>query len=292
MCDQDQLDSWASGRLDRRNFVASSVGGAGLFGMLSACRPADAGDDETELVETAVQFPSDGAMADGEFIHSAVGTSPGVVFWPDIAGIRDANRIMARRLAREGYAVLLLNPYYRDAAGEQFSDFAAFAEQDGFARVDPWREKLTPEAVSTDARTAVEWLRSRGPVDRNRQVAVQGYCMTGSFALYAAAAYPEHVRAAASFHGGGLVGPDADSPNQTFSKGRANYLIAIAQNDDARTPTDREQLIADAKAAGRTATIQVFLADHGWCVPDSPAYDEVQANHAWALMLDLYKHSL
>lgn len=111
-----------------------------------------------------------------------------MILWPDIAGIREAKRNIARKLATEGYAVLVVNPYYRDVAGEQFADFAAFIAGGGFGKVGPWRAKLTAEAVMRDATAIVGWLDRQPGVDTSRGIGTQGYCMGGPFTVWSAAA--------------------------------------------------------------------------------------------------------
>lgn len=299
MCDEDQLARWAksgtgaysSGGLSRRGFAALS--GAAV---LAACTkgevsPANVTDSMTiALTESTVTFPTADGTMDGFFVHPAEAKHPAVIFWPDIAGLREAKRDMARRLAGEGYAVLVLNPYYRDVKGEQFADFAAFSGNDGFAKVKPWRDKLSSFAVARDATAAVGWLDAQKAVDTSRGIGTQGYCMGGPFTVYTAHAVPERVKAAASFHGGGLVREgDPQSPHNLLAETQAGYLFAIAQNDDAKDPDAKTILRQAAEAAGIPAEVEVYAGDHGWTVPDSPAYDEAAAEKAWAELLALYR---
>lgn len=287
MCDDAKLAEWARTGLTRRRF-----GGLSLAGAAAACAPMSSTDSAAPaaLSEEKVSFPTGDGTLDGEFYHPATGKAPGVIFWPDIAGIRPAKRQMARRLAGAGYAVLLANPYYRDAAGQQFADFADFAGLGGFKKVSPWRGRFNADTIIGDQRAAAAWLLQQDAVDTARGVGTQGYCMTGSFALIGPAAAAE-IRAGASFHGGGLVRDDASSPHRMFQAGD-HYLIAIGQDDDAEAPGDKAALRSAADAAGAQAEIEVYPADHGWCVPDSPSYDAVQADRAWARLLALYERAL
>lgn len=175
--------------------------------------------------------------------------------------------------------------------GQQFADFAEFAGGGGFRKVGAWRGRFTADTILTDARAAAGWLREQGEVDAGRGIGAQGYCMTGSFALIAPAATAE-LKAGASFHGGGLVKPDdAKSPHRMLEAGN-RYLVAIARNDDAKAPGDKDALHEAAAAARATAEIEVYPADHGWCVPDSPSYDAAEAERAWARLLALYQAAL
>lgn len=287
MCEQSDLDQWAKQAVSRREF-----GAFGGFAALAACAPVATGErsGQGHLAERRVDVSTPAGTMDGEFYYLAGTRNPGVLFWPDIGGIREAKRMMARRLASAGYAVLLANPYYRDVAGEQFSDIADFRARDGFAKVTPWREKLTAEAIAADAAAAAGWLDAQEAVDPQRGIGSQGYCMSGSFTIWAAAA-SSRIRAAGSFHGGGLVRDGGASPHRMLNA-ENTYLIAIARNDDASAPGDKLALREAADAAGAKAEIEVYAADHGWCVPDSPSYNEPEAERAWARLLALYKAAL
>ncbi|MGN6501193.1 MAG: dienelactone hydrolase family protein [Tsuneonella sp.] len=287
MCDETDL---AAFRVTRRAFAASSAA-AGL----AACTPvrdsasaAGAGS----LTEAKVDIPTADGTMDAFFVHPASGRHPAVIIWPDIAGLRPAFEAMARRLAGEGYAVLVANPYYRDGRAPQFADFADFMAHAGFAKTGPWRKKFTPEALAGDARALVAWLDAQGAVDRQRGIGTQGYCMGGPFTVATAAAVPARVKAAASFHGGGLVTDKPESPHLQIKATQASFLFAIAQNDDAKQPEAKAALREAAAAAVRPAEIEVYPADHGWSVPDSPVYDRDQAEKAWTRLLALYKRAL
>ncbi|MCB2087303.1 MAG: dienelactone hydrolase family protein [Sphingomonadaceae bacterium] len=290
MCDEadlsrfDRLNAAKTG-LNRRQFAV-----LGAAGTLAACTSMDA-TASSALKESSVSFATPDGTMDGFFVHPGEGKHPAVILWPDIASIRDSKRMMARRLAGEGYAVLLVNPYYRDVAGEQFADFAAFM-QSGWDKVKPWRAQLSADAIMRDATAIIGWLDAQETVDTTRGIGNQGYCMGGPFTFWTAAARPARVSAAASFHGGGLVREDAQSPHKTFGEAKAQYLVAIAQNDDAKAPGDKDALRDAAERVGAKAEIEVYPADHGWCVPDSPSYNEAEAERAWARLLALYERAL
>ncbi|KPM12773.1 dienelactone hydrolase family protein [Citromicrobium sp. WPS32] len=292
MCDEAKLAQWAKQGLNRRQF--GILGGVAAIG---ACAPMAGGSDGEAslpaLTERQVSFETSAGTMDGFFVAPASGAAPGVLFWPDIAGLREAKRAMARRLAGRGYAVLVVNPYYRDVAGEQFADFATFAGNGGFQKVKPWRDKLTAQAIMSDATAAVDWLDAQKEVDTARGIGTQGYCMGGPFTFWTAAAVPARVKGVASFHGGGLVREDDPmSPHRTFDDTQAHYLVAIAKNDDAEAPDHKRILREAAAEAGRPARIEVYDGDHGWTVPDSPAYAEPAAEKAFADLMALYATAL
>ena len=292
MCDEAKLKDWARGVVSRRDLGVL----AGSAAVLSACDSAgivsSAQALEGAISERQVSFETADGTMDGFFVHPATGKHPGVLLWPDIASIRESKRNMARRLAGEGYAVLILNPYYRDVAGEQFADFAAFIEAEGFQKVRPWRGQLSSFAVKRDAEAAVAWLDAQDAVDTSRGIGAQGYCMGGPFTVYSTSAVPDRVKAAASFHGGGLVREDEESPHILLANTQAGYLFAIAQDDDAQSPGDKGALTEATQAAGRPAKVEVYPGDHGWTVPDSPAYAEAAAEQAYADLLELYSANL
>jgi carboxymethylenebutenolidase len=291
MCDQHQLARWAKHNLSRRAFGAGSLAGA-AGAAAAACTPMDiiTGEDADAVSSRQVSFRTPSGTMDGEFFHLQTGENPGVIFWPDIAGIRDAKRQMSRRLAGEGYAVLLVNPYYRDVSGEQFADFATFAANEGFQKVGPWRGKLDAAAIGSDAKAAAEWLFGQDAVDTGARIGTQGYCMGGPFTIWSAAA-DNRIGAACSFHGGGLVRDGENSPHRML-QGDVHYLIAIAQDDDAGEPEAKTALRNAAATVGAPAEIEVYPGDHGWCVPDSPAYDRDAAERAWARLLATYSAAL
>ena len=287
MCDEQTLARWGRQALSRRTFGAGTLAGAA-----AACAPMNMQGDmgTSAIANSKVSFSTSAGTMDAEFFHPDSGEYPAVLFWPDIAGIRDAKRQMATRLASSGYSVLLINPYYRDVSGEQFADFATFAASEGFQKVRPWREKLDAEAIQADARAASNWLLDQDAVAATRPMGTQGYCMGGPFAIWTGAAVPQ-IGAACSFHGGGLVRDGANSPH-TMLQEKVRYLIAIAQDDDADNPEAKTVLREAATEVGAQAEIEVYRGDHGWCVPDSPAYDRPAAERAWSNLLATYDEAL
>jgi carboxymethylenebutenolidase len=235
----------------------------------------------------AVTTP-DGKL-DAFFVHPAKGRHPAVILWPDIAGLREAYKVMARRLAANGHAVLVLNQYYRSAPAPHFNAITEWRTPEGQAKLRPMIPLLTAAAIESDAKAAVAWLDGQKSVDKKRGIGSSGYCMGGPFTVRTAHAAPGRVRAAASFHGGSLVTDKPDSPHQLLKATKAGYLFAIARNDDARAPDDKDALREAAKAAGRPAEVEVYPADHGWCTIDSPVFDKGQADRAWERMLALFK---
>jgi len=288
MCDETDLARWAKSGLSRRQFAAMGVA-AGV----AACTPmAQAEGEKAGLTEQSVAITTPDGTMDAFFVHPGNGRHPAVIVWPDIAGLRDAFKAMARRLAASGYAVIVANPYYRDLPAPQFTDFADFAGKGGFQMVGPWRGRLDADTVARDTASLVGWLDAQAAVDTARGIGTQGYCMGGPFTVWSTAAVPARVKAAASFHGGGLVGDAEKAPVKLLGLTQASYLIAIAQDDDAKSPADKDVLRQAADAAGRPAEIDVYAANHGWTVPDAPSYAEAEAERAWGRLLALYEGAL
>ncbi|MBM3780161.1 MAG: dienelactone hydrolase family protein [Acidobacteria bacterium] len=286
MCDQDHfdddtLDYEARGLVTRRQFGA--LIGAGIAMALPQVVNAVA------VIEAEVSITTPDGTCDAYFVHPATGTAPGVVVWPDIFGLRGAMRQMGKRLAETGYSVLVVNPFYRT----QKSPTAVKGAATPIADVVPLARTLNEQTHMTDARAFVAWLDQQPSVARNRKMGTQGYCMGGPMAFRTAAAMPDRVGAVASFHGGGLVTDQPNSPHVQASKTQAQFLVAIAANDDQRSPNDKTALRATFDAAKRPAEIEVYTdAAHGWCPPDSGVYNEPLAERAWSRLLALYGKAL
>ena len=292
MCDrhtvEDTIEYQLRSGLSRRQFGALTLG-AGLTSMIIPL----ARGDELAVTESDVDIHTPDGTADAYFVAPSKGVHPGVLMWPDIFGLRPAFRQMGKRLAGSGYAVLVVNPYYRKQrapVAPEHADFDNPATRDALMSL---RNTLTPATTQTDALAFVRWLEGQGPVDRNKRMATSGYCMTGPFTLRTAAALPERIGAGASFHGGGLVTEGPDSPHLLIPKIRARFLIAIAESDDKREPASKDILREAFAKAKVPAEIEVYPGTiHGWCPLDAKVYNHDQAEKAWSRMLTLFKSAL
>ena len=286
MCEQDQFekdrqDFEARGLVTRRQFGV--LLGAGMAMMLPKVVNAVA------VTESDVNIKTPDGTCDAYFVHPATGTAPAVLIWPDIFGLRPAFRQMGKRLAESGYAVLVVNPFYR-------AQKAPTAEKGGATPIDqvrPLAAGLNETTHMTDAKAFIAWLDQQTPVARNKKVGTQGYCMGGPIAFRTAAAVPDRVGAVASFHGGGLVTTTPNSPHLQAATSKAQFLIAIAENDDQRAPNDKTTMKETFAKANLPAEIEVYAGSaHGWCPPDSQVYNEPNAEKAWARLLALYSKAL
>ena len=232
--------------------------------------------------------------SDAVFMHPATGSHPGVLVWPDGLGLRPAIRDIGRRIAAEGYAVLVPNPFYRSARAPVFDTSAfKFENQADMARLQQMIAPLNaPGAAERDAAAYIAFLDAQRQVNTTKKVGTQGYCMGGPLSFRTAAAVPNRIGAVGSFHGGGLTTKAPDSPHLLIPKTNASYLVAVAQNDDAKEPDSKDILKAAFAAAKRPATVEVYPANHGWCVKGGQVYDEAAAEKAWAALTALYKTSL
>jgi carboxymethylenebutenolidase len=227
--------------------------------------------------------------ADCYFVHPTSGTAPGILMWPDVFGLRPAFHQMGKRLAESGYSVLVVNPFYRVMK-------APTSEKGGqtpIEQVSHLREGLNETTHMTDAKAFIGWLDQQPSVARNRKMGTQGYCMSGAMAFRTAAAMPDRVAAVASFHGGGLVTTTPDSPHLQVVKTKAQFLVAIAENDDQRSPADKTVLKDAFAKANVPAEVEVYAgAAHGWCPLDSRTYYQPLADKAWDRLLALYSKAL
>ena len=304
MCDDlTELDNevwFAKNGLKRRDLARVGVGAVALSitaSMTAGCATYAEEDGTFTAAASAkgkatqarsVNITTADGTADAYFVYPAKGKHPAIIMWPDIAGLRDAYKTMGTRLAEAGYAVLVVNQYYRSAPAPIMATMAEWRTEAGQAKLKPMIEKMTPEAVTRDGGAFVDWLDKQPKVNKKKKIGSCGYCQGGAATIRAAATRPARVGAVASFHGGGLATDKSDSPHLLFPTMRAAMLLAIAQNDDERDPAAKDRLRAAAAAAARSAEIEVYPAQHGWCTIDAPVYDETQANRAWDRMLALY----
>ena len=288
MCDNHDMNEFAQRAADvsRRQFGELAVG-TGLAMMLPPLANA------ADLAEADVDIKTPDGTADAFFVHPKQGKHPAVLIWPDIFGLRPAFKDMARRLADSGYSVLVINPFYRTKKAPTAPEHPNFQDPATRDALMGLMNSLGPVTAATDAKAFVTWLDAQPAVDKKKKMGTTGYCMGGPFTLRTAAAFPDRVGAGASFHGGGLVTGKPDSPDLLIPKIKAQFLFAIAENDDQRQPEAKTALRDAFAKANLPAEIEVYAgAQHGWCPPDSQVYNHDQAEKAWSRMLVLFKTAL
>jgi carboxymethylenebutenolidase len=285
----------ASSDVSRRDFIAMSVASGVVVAAASSASAA------MKVVEKDVTITTPDGTCDAAFIHPASGSHAGVIIWPDAFGLRPSMRDIGKRIAADGYSVLVPNPFYRMAKAPVFADVASFSftNQADMAKLRPLMASINaPGACEKDAVAFIGFLDAQPQVNKAKKIGTQGYCMGGPLVLKTCAVMPDRVGAGGSFHGGGLVTDKPDSPHLLASKIKARMYFGIASNDDMRQPDAKDKIREAFAAAGVPAKIEVYKSKHGWCVPDmphdadGPIYNMPDAEHAWGQLVALYKAGL
>lgn len=288
MCDDDIHQGLIEDpTVSRRTFGLMTMAAAGVAGAGSA-------QAAVPVVEKDVKVKTPDGMADAALYYpEGKGSWPAVLIWPDVVSLRPVFREMGKRLAGEGYVVLVPNLYYRVKAAPVVDGGFNFANPEDRAKLAPLRASVTPEGNVRDATAFVAYLDAQPQTDKTKKVGTQGYCMGGPLAFRTAGAVPGRVGAVASFHGGGLVTAEPTSPHLTLPNTKAEYLVLVADNDDKQDPEAKVKLKTALDAAGRPAKVEVYEgAAHGWTVKGSQVYNEPAAEKAWAELLALYRRAL
>lgn len=291
MCDEltaedNKLYEQTTGQLNRRQFVAGMVGVS-----LAMYLPVSA--NAFSVSESYVSVKTPDGDADCYFVHPTSGKHPAVILWPDILGLRPAFEFMGKRLAQCGYSVLVVNPFYRNQKASVVGEGASYEDEATRTAVTALAKTLSPTTHVIDANAFVAFLDKQSAVNTRKKIGTMGYCMSGAIAFRTAAAIPKRIGAVASFHGGGLVNDTPDSPHLLVPKTKAQFLIAIAQNDDQRDLEAKNVLrksFADAKVKAEVEVYEGAL--HGWCPLDSRVYNQVLAERAWNRLLALFDSAL
>jgi len=287
MCDSDNHQGYiVDTSFTRRSVVLTISSVVVVAGLPTAAFAAN-------VTETDVMVPTPDGSADAALFHPAgSGSWPAVLMWPDILGLRPVFREMARRLAGEGYVVLVPNPFYRTKRAPIVTGPFDFNDPKQVKPLLDLKARLTDAAIDKDAAAFIKFLDAQKQTNRRKGAGVQGYCFSGPYAFHTGAVRSDRIRAVATFHGGGLVTKDANSPHLLIPKTKASFVVAIARNDDQKQPDAKDILKATFAAAKRPAVVEVYPADHGWCVAGSPPYDHASAERAWAELLRLYRTNL
>jgi len=276
--------------LSRRDFVALSV----AAGLAAAAKSAQAAD----LVVKEVEIKTPDGTCDAAFIHPASGSHPAVIVWPDAFGLRPTMREIGSRIAADGYSVLVPNPFYRVSKAPQFGDISNFSFATDRATIQPLMASIGADgAAEKDATAFVAFLDAQPQVNKAKKIGTQGYCMGGPLVVRTAATVPNRIGAGASFHGGGLVTNNPNSPHLLAPKIKARMYFGVAANDDKAQPDAKDKLREAFAAAKVPAEIEVYGSLHGWCVKDMPKadppiYNEADAEKAWKKLVALYKTAL
>ena len=288
MCDEETINDANTQPvgMSRREFNTLAAGAAVTFSF-----PPLANALAISASDVSIETPD--GICDALFVHPSQGKHPAVLIWPDILALRPSFRAMASRLAESGYAVLCINPYYRDATAPVVTVGESFQDEPTRQKVLPMFQHLSPETHVRDARAFIEWMDAQPAVDTTRAMGTMGYCMGGPMVMRAAAERPDRIGAACAYHPVSLATEDAQSPHLLIPKMKAQFLIALAENDDQRHPDDKHVLRTAFDDNALNAEVTVFDgAMHGWCVLDSRVYNEAPAELAWRKTLSLFEETL
>ena len=275
----------------RRTMMLTMSAAAAACGVAMPAFADDPGarpvTEKDVLVKTA-----DGSADAALFVPTGKGKWPAVLLWPDILGLRPVFREMGKRLAAQGYVVLVPNPYYRTKKAPVVEGAFDFNSKDDMAKIMAFKAGLTDAMVDRDSAAYVTFLDAQPQTDKRRKAGVQGYCMSGPIAFRTAAVRPDRIGAVATFHPGALVTDKPSSPHLLIPKSRAAYLVIIAKNDAEKMPNEKPDLEAAFRKARRPAKVEISSANHGWTVAGSQTYDEKEAERAWAELLPFYRANL
>jgi carboxymethylenebutenolidase len=289
MCDDD-INPWSpeAFELSRRKL------GVGAAATAAVAFTASVASAQAKTVGKDVVVKTADGEADAFLVYpEGKGTWPAVLIWTDIGGLRPVFKEMATRLAAQGYVVLAPNPFYRSAKPAEYAN-TSFGDPAGRTKLMSYRGAMTLPGIDSDAKAYLAYLDAQPQVNKKKPAGVQGYCMGGPLTFRTAAAVPNRIGGAATFHGGGLVDQTPNSPHLLIptTSPKAAFLCCVAKNDDARAPADKDVLkkaFADAK---RPAVVEVYGGDHGWTVPGSAVYNQAEAERAWAALTAHYKKAL
>lgn len=283
MCDDDiHQSNTPATKVNRRTFAGLTAAAVGLASKAYA---------QVTVTEKDVQVKTaDGVAEAALFYPSGKGSWPAVLIWTDIGGLRPVFRDMGKRMAAQGHVVLVPNPFYRSVKAAELVDNFDFNDPATRTKLFAYRAAMTND--EGDAKAYMAFLDAQPQTNKKKKAGTQGYCMGGPLTFKTAAAVPDRIAAVGSCHGGGLVTKTPTSPHLLIPKSNAAYLCAVAQNDDATAPTDKDTLKKAFADAGKTATVEVYPANHGWCVKNSAVYNEAAAEKAWSAISALYKKQL
>ena len=275
----------------RRTMILTMSAAAAASGIAMPAFAEDPGarpiTEKDVLVKTA-----DGGADAALFYPAGKGKWPAVLMWPDILGLRPVFREMGKRLAAQGYVVLVPNPYYRAKKAPVVEGAFDFNSKDDMAKIMAFKSGLTDAMVDRDSAAYVTFLDTLAQTDKHRKAGVQGYCMSGPISFRTAAVRPDRIGAVATFHPGALVTDKPSSPHLLIPKSKASYLVIIAKNDAEKMPKEKPDLDAAFRKARRPAKVEISSANHGWTVAGSETYDEKEAERAWAELVPFYRIAL
>ena len=291
MCGDGNHQGFISDTSLTRRTLLLTIGAAAASGVGAPAFAQDPGARKVSERDVSVKT-ADGHADAALFTPAGKGKWPALLMWPDILGLRPVFREMGRRLAAQGYVVLVPNPYYRAKKAPVIEGAFDFGSKDDMAKIMAFKQGLTDAMTDRDSAAYVTFLDAQPQTDKRRKAGVQGFCMSGPIAFRTAAVRPDRIGTVSTFHPGALVTDQPSSPHLLIPKSRATYLVLIAKNDAEKMPKEKPVLDAAFAKAKRRATVEVYPANHGWTVAGSQTYDEGQAERAWAALLPFLRANL
>ncbi len=245
------------------------------------------------MIEKEIEIRTADGTADGVLFQPEQGRRyPGVIHLTDIGGIRPSHREMARRLASSGHTVLLPNVFYRSGKPPMFDFVPKMGDERTMKRFGELAGPMTPQAQERDAASYVDFLAASDSVSAGK-MGVVGYCFTGSMAIRTAAARPEKIAAAASFHGGVLYTDEPTSAHLVLPRVKAQLYFGHAINDASMPKEAIEKLDRALASWGGKYESEVYDgAYHGWTTVDGPVYNQAQAERAFEKLTALFAKTL
>ena len=269
----------------RRLFVLAALA------VLAACATVPQGGASVAEVRVAIAMPN--GTADALLFHRAGGGRwPAVLLWTDTAGLRPAYAEIGRKLATEGYVVLIPNAYYRTVKLDGSAAAPPLPADEARERGAQWRAAATEEAVFADSRAYFAFLDARPQTDTRRSAGTLGFDYGSINAFHAARALPDRIAAVAAIYPAGTATPRPNSPHLFVNQSKAAYYVVVGKNDDIREPGDKDDYTKAFAAAGLDGTVEVSPANHGFALPEDPAYDAAASDAAWSRTLDLFRTAL
>ncbi|RAZ77155.1 dienelactone hydrolase family protein [Mesorhizobium atlanticum] len=242
------------------------------------------------MTKQDIEIRTQDGKAKARLFRPAAPAKVGIILYMDIFGPRPALDQMAERIAGLGYAVLVPDLFYRYAPYGPFDPKTAFADEKTKALLLMLSGGTTQGMTIRDGEAFLDALAAEG-VDG--PIGVVGYCMGGARALNAAAAYPDRIAAAASFHGGNLASDAPDSPHRKAASIEARVYVGVAGIDRSFPPEQSARLAEALRVAEVDHTIENYVGvGHGWCVPDHSVYDEAGAERHWKRLTTFFAETL
>lgn len=270
-------------KITRRGFSGLAVA---LAFAAAACATVPA--DSVAAGEQHVTVKTPDGTTDALLFTPAKKKAPAVILWSDLAGLRPTIADLGRKLAADGYVVLVPNAFYRNVA----LDGTAASTVEPAKRNTEWRGAATDDAIISDTKAYMAFLDGLPQVDKAAKAGTMGYDIGAAYAFLAARAVPDRIGAVSALQPLAIATARPNSPHLFVNQSKAAYYVAFGKNADEREPGDKTDVSNAVTAAGLTGTVVVVAGNHGFGIPDNPAYDAASAEQTWAATVALFKASL